>query len=133
MTDLPELPDCHIVVCKPSFSVSTPTLFKRIDCNKIRLRPDTEGIVSALENHDILGVSRRMFNVFEDVLPVGRDVINEIKSIFYDFGTIGTAMTGTGSAVFALFTERISAQKAYDHLKNSYSDCYMTKPIGRLI
>ena len=35
MTTLPDLPKCHIVVCKPTFSVSTPTLFKRIDCKKI--------------------------------------------------------------------------------------------------
>ena len=81
MTDLPSLPDCTIVVCKPSFSVSTPTLFKRIDCKKIKLRPDTEGIIVSLKNNDIIGIARRMFNVFEDVLPVGRDIINEINLI----------------------------------------------------
>jgi len=133
MTDLPSLPDCHIVVCKPSFSVSTPALFKRIDCRKIRLRPDTEGIIAALEQNDILGVARRMFNIFEDVLPVGRDVINEIKSVFYEYNTIGTTMTGTGSAVFALFTDEEDAKKACEYLKKIYSECYLTKPVKRLI
>lgn len=133
MSDLHALPDCHIVVCKPSFSVSTPALFKRIDCRKIKLRPDTNEIVKALERKDISGVARRMFNVFEDVLPVGRDVINEIKSVFYDYGTIGTAMTGTGSTVFALFTNERDAKLAYEHLKKSYNDCFLSKPVGRLV
>ena len=133
MTDLPALPDCHIVICKPSFSVSTPTLFKQIDCKKIRLRPDTEGIIAALNKNDLIGVGRRVFNVFEDVLPIGRDVINEIKGIFYEYKTVGTAMTGTGSAVFALFDNEVNAKSAYAHLKTMYSECYLAKPIGRLI
>lgn len=133
MTQLPDLPNCHIVVCKPSFSVSTPALFKRIDYRKIKLRPDTEGIIEALRSNDVVGISRRMFNVFEDVLPVGADVINEIKSLFYDNGALGAAMTGTGSAVFALFNDESKANDAYSFMKTKYSECYLSKPIGRLI
>jgi len=133
MTTLPDLPKCHIVVCKPTFSVSTPTLFKRIDCKKIRLRPDTDGIINSLYAGDITGVARRMFNVFEDVLPVGKDVVNEIKSVFYDHGALGTAMTGTGSTVFALFDSTEKAKSAYEQLSKLYSECFMSKPIGRLV
>ena len=49
MSELPPIPDCDIVICKPQFSISTPVLFKRIDCRRIRLRPDTDGIVSSIE------------------------------------------------------------------------------------
>ena len=63
LTCLPALPDCHIVLCKPGFSVSTPELFRRIDELKLRFHPDTAGVLAALEEGDLAGVSRRMFNV----------------------------------------------------------------------
>ena len=133
MTDLTPLGDCTIVVCKPSFSVSTPALFKRIDCRKIKYRPDTDGIIKALDNTDLIGVARRMYNVFEDVLPYGGDKICEIKNTFYDFGAVGSAMTGTGSAVFAIFDDENSAKAAFDHLSKTYSECFITRPVGKLI
>ena len=49
LTCLPALPDCHIVLCKPGFSVSTPELFRRIDELKLRFHPDTAGVLAALE------------------------------------------------------------------------------------
>lgn len=57
LTPLPAMPDCHIVVCKPPFPISTPELFGCIDCRKIRCRPDTEGIMAALEEKNLAGVA----------------------------------------------------------------------------
>lgn len=133
MTDLAPLPDCHIVVCKPSFSVSTPALFKRINVRKIRLRPDTDGIINALEKSDIYGVARRMYNIFEDVLPSGADTINNIKSTMLDYNAAGSAMTGTGSAVFGVFTDYTSAKEAHKRLSADYSECYISKPVGKIL
>ena len=81
LSPLPSLPPCHIVVCKPPFSISTPQLFARVNVRKIVRRPDTAGAVAALEAGDLAGVARRMYNVFEDVLEPRRLAeINEIKS-----------------------------------------------------
>ena len=44
LTPLPPLPRCHVVLCKPAFSVSTPDLFERIDGERLRRRPDTLGL-----------------------------------------------------------------------------------------
>ena len=133
MSELVPLDECSIVVCKPSFSVSTPALFKRINCKKIKLRPDTDGMISALENKDVKSLARRMYNVFEEVLPSGRDTVNLIKNTFYDFGALGSVMTGTGSAVFAIFENYAAASNAYEHMKTEYKDCFITKPIGKLV
>lgn len=132
MTDLAPLPDCYIVVCKPAFSISTPTLFKRINVQKIRLRPDTDGIIKALEQSDIKGIARRMYNVFEDVLPTGSDKISEIKSLLLDYSALGTAMTGTGSAVFGLFDDKTKAETAYNALSSMYRECFLTVPVGKI-
>ena len=53
LTPLPALPRCWVVVCKPEFAISTPELFARIDSVRLRCRPDTDGLLSALEEGDL--------------------------------------------------------------------------------
>lgn len=122
---LKPMPDCWVLICKPKFSSSTPELFSLIDCGKIKCRPDTQGILTAIEEENIRDVGQRLFNVFEDVLKCGRDTINKIKNVMYDNKAIGACMTGTGSAVYGLFTDKSQAEKAYAALKQDYKSCYL--------
>lgn len=132
LCDLPPLPHCNIVICKPEFSVSTPVLFNNIDSIRIKLRPDTDGIISALQNNDLNHITKRMFNVFEDVLGRGQNIVNEIKSTLLDFGALGTVMTGTGSAVFGIFEDEHSAIYAKNILTKKYSYAEISTPIGKI-
>ena len=69
LTDLPPLPPCWLVVCKPPCSVSTPELFSQVRIKKLRCHPDMSGMLRSLEQQDLEGISRRLYNVFEDELP----------------------------------------------------------------
>lgn len=130
LTCLPALPDCHIVLCKPGFSVSTPELFRRIDELKLRFHPDTAGVLAALEEGDLAGVSRRMFNVFEEALPAQRRaVVEEIKSTLLSRGALGACMSGTGPTVFGIFDNAESARSVADELKQSYVETFLTKNV----
>ena len=125
MTDLTPIPESRIVICKPPFAFSTPELFGLINCEKIRARPDTAGIIDSLDRGDLSGVARRMYNVFEDVLPRGRKEIENIKYLLLDTGALGAVLTGTGSAVFGIYDSAGAAEQAYDRLRASYSDCHL--------
>ncbi len=130
LTTLTPLPDCHIVICKPAFPISTPELFGCIDCRKIRCRPDTEGIITALQNGDLAGVARRLYNVFEDVLTDRRGAeIAEIKNELISCGALGAVMSGTGPTVFGLFDDSEKAKAAYQSLKSRYHDTFLTRPV----
>jgi len=129
LTGLPPIPSCYIVICKPPFSNSTPELFGRIKVEKIRARPDTDGIIKSLEEGDLDGVAKRMYNVFEDVLTHGELDITDIKSIMYDNSALGTAMTGSGPAVFGIFDSKKNAVNAFEQLQANYKDCYLTEAI----
>ena len=132
LTDLPPLPDCAIVICKPAFAISTPELFGKVDSRKSRIRPDTSGILSALEQGDLSGVARRMYNVFEDVLSRRQSEIFSIKSELLSHGAQGAAMTGTGSAVFGIFEDAAAAKTAWEALALRYEDCFLTRPAKRV-
>jgi len=130
LTVLPSLPDCYIVVCKPAFPISTPELFGSIDCRKIRCRPDTEGIIAALQAGDLAGVARRLYNVFEDVLTDRRGIeIADIKNELISGGALGAAMSGTGPTVFGIFDDSEKAKNVFCVLKEQYQDTFLTRPV----
>ena len=120
-----------VVICKPAFSISTPELFSKIRCEKIRHRPDTDGIIRALESGDFYGVTRRMYNVFEDVLPRNAGEIFKIKGQLLDNGAAGAVMSGTGSAVFGIFEDMSKAQEAYESLSKSYRECFLCETVDK--
>ncbi len=126
---LPPLPDCAFVIVKPTFSVSTPRLFERLDSMNIRQRPDTDGMLEALGNGSVPDVARRCFNIFEGVLPSWeRQLVEEAKDRLLTFGAAGASMTGTGSAVYGLFEDPERAGDAHTALREFYPECFLAFP-----
>ena len=130
LTPLPALPQCWVVVCKPDFSVSTPELFRAIDSVRLRRRPDTAGVLQALEQGDLEGVARRMYNVFEDALPARLySRVQDLKKLLIQQGALGANMSGTGSATFGLFREEQTARQAAQILREQCADVYVCQTV----
>lgn len=130
LTPLPALPDCAIVLCKPGFSISTPELFHRIDSVKLRCHPDSAGMEQALAEGSLPEIARRMYNVFEDVLPPQqKHTIDEIKLSLTGSGALGACLSGTGPTVFGLFRTQEEAEEAAALLKAQYSETFVVHPV----
>ena len=112
LTPLKPMPKCWFVICKPSFSISTPELFKKLDCVSSRHHPDTAGILDGINAGDLGAICRRMYNVFEEVDDRRMTSIREIKSKLIDLGAMGAVMTGSGSALFGIFDSEAKALAA---------------------
>ena len=132
LEDLTPMPDCAIVVCKPGFSISTPELFRKLDQIGLRTHPDTTGMLSALESGNLKEISMRMFNVFEEVEDRRMRSETEIKHVLLDYGALGAVMTGTGSAVFGVFSDETAAETCAAHLRSEHKFCRVARPTGRL-
>ena len=132
LTPLPDFPECAFVICKPEFSISTPELFRKLDMLRSRHHPDTAGIVAALHAGDLAQICRRMYNVFEYVDDRRMKTVAELKNALLDAGALGAVMTGTGSAVFGIFPDMESAERARAALSgNEYFLC-TAQPVGRI-
>ena len=130
LTPLAPLPRCWVVACKPDFPISTPELFAQADRVKLRRRPDTAGLVAALEAGDLGGVARRMYNVFEDVLPARLYTrVAEIKNILIQCGALGANMSGSGPTAFGLFDRPEAAQEARACLAQRYRDTFLCETV----
>ncbi|MCD8189154.1 MAG: 4-(cytidine 5'-diphospho)-2-C-methyl-D-erythritol kinase [Clostridiales bacterium] len=130
LTRLAPMPPCAIVMCKPGFPVSTPELYNRLDTMKIRCRPNTDGLIAALEARDLAAVARQMYNVFEDALPVHRaNVIQEIRNTLIQRGALGACLSGTGPTVFGVFQTGAEAQAAAEELRETYQETFVVQPV----
>lgn len=133
LTDLPPLPDCFFVVCKPPFPISTPELFSQVRLRKLRCHPDTAGMLRALEQGDLDGIAHRVYNVFETVLPRKYAQIFEIKSRLLDLGAMTASMTGSGPTVFGIFPGEEQAKEAAAELKKDFAATFVCKNTGRSV
>lgn len=131
LTALPPLPDCPIVMCKPGFAISTPELYQRLDAVRIRCRPDTAGVLRALEEKDLPAVARQMYNVFEDVFPEPRAaVIREIRALLIEQGALGACLSGTGPTVFGIFERAREAEEAVRRARRNGWEAFCVRPVG---
>ena len=133
LEDLTPMPDCQIVICKPSFSISTPELFRKLDQVGLRTHPDTQGMLKALEEGDLKGIALRMFNVFEEVSDRRMRREAEIKHILLDYGATGAVMTGTGSAVFGIFSDAGAAENCAERLLQEQLFCRIVHPVKKIM
>ena len=131
LTDLPPLPDCWIVLCKPPFPIPTPMLFARADSVAIRHRPDIPGMRKALENGDLEGVAGRLGNVFEEVLPPECGAVFAIRDALLAAGALGAGMSGSGPTVFGIFREEGLARAAQEKTL-PLGESYAVRPLGKL-
>ena len=126
---LPKMPDCIFVVVKPEFSSSTPELYRKLDEKEIPKRPDHKAMESALLAGDLSKVAQNVWNVFDPVVTEEHLELNYLKSIFYNYGSIGHQMTGSGSAVFAMVSEFEIAAVICNMLRQNYPNVFIAKPV----
>ena len=128
LTPLPPLPPCSILLVKPSFSISTKRIFQKINMKKIIKRPDTAGLIGALEKSDIKETAVRMYNVLEDVVSDRK--IELYKQKLLSSGAMGSIMTGSGSVVFGVFRTEPEALMAQFNFKELPVSTFIVKPVS---
>ena len=132
LTDLPPLPDCAIVLCKPDFDLPTPALFRRADGTDPGPRPDTAAMEAALTRGDLAAVGRHLGNVFEGALtPAESGEIRYIQEALDRCGALGAAMSGSGPTVFGLFDVPEKAAWAAEVLRGKYRQTYLAAPLKK--
>ena len=128
LTVLKPAPRFFVAVCKPDFPISTPALFARVDGVTITDRPDTDAMLAAIEHGDADTLCANVRNVFEQALDgEQRERIETIKCDLLAYGAKTSAMTGSGSVVFGLFSDETSCRAACDALQSGSIQTFCTE------
>ena len=121
------LPDCYIVICKPDVSVSTAAAYAACDARQPKDFLYTDELIKRLYSRDIRGLSTCLYNEFEQVMELPE--INEIKKLMLSAKALGSSMSGSGSATYAVFLNKKKAEKCVDILKEKYNKVFLTEPL----
>lgn len=135
LTPISPLQDCPILIAKPSVSVSTRHVYEHLKLDEQTMHPDIDGIVTALADGDLYGVTDRMANVLETVTVPEHPVIDEIKKQMMASGAVNALMSGSGPTVFGIFDDEEKAKKACEDMKASglARQIYLTRPFNQKI
>ena len=130
LTEVAPLPDCYVVVAKPTISVSTKMVYENLHADELQHHPDVAGMIEALKQGDLSGVASRMENVLETVTTKLYPQIEEIKQSMKESGAENAIMSGSGPTVFGLYREKAIAEQAAEKIRQQYglSEVYVTQP-----
>ena len=119
LTPLAPLPKCYILVAKPSISVSTKTVYEKLDAHEIEDHPDIDGVIAGLEAGDLKKVAGSMGDVLERVTIEDYPIIQEIKNAMVEAGALNAMMSGSGPTVFGIFEDRMLARQAQQKIRKA--------------
>ena len=133
LTDLRDLPSCHIMIAKPAIDVSTAWAYQTLDASPIESHPDIDGMAQAIDKGNLQGVCDRLANVLEPVTAGRYTVIEEIRQVMLANGAMGARMSGSGPTVFGIFENKnlSSAEHAVNELRSRgiAPDLIITRPV----
>lgn len=135
LTPLPAMPDCFILIAKPPISVSTKFVYENLQVGKLQHHPDIDGMVTAIHEGNLKGITDRMENVLETVTAAKYPVIEEIKEFMRNHGAMESIMSGSGPTVFGIYNDKESIEKASRALKDSglAKQVFITYPANKKV
>lgn len=115
-----------LVVIQPCPGLSTKEVFSRFSLEACEGKPDTQGAAEALAQGDWRRLCSCLGNVLQAVSAELRPEISEAITALRAKGAAGAWMTGSGSAVFGLFTSAPAARAAAQSLRPRWRSTCMS-------
>lgn len=127
MYSISSLSNCFLVVVKPDISICTREAYALFDDFGISEFKNHNKLIKSLYESDINGISKNIFNRFEEI--INNSEISLIKEKLRFNGALGAAMSGSGSAVFGIFKDKSTALKCLNKLEKNYKQVFLCEPI----
>lgn len=103
---VPDMSAWHIVVIKPEIHISTAEAYSNV--NPCESAPNIESLIMA----PVEQWRNTLKNDFEQSVTDSHPEIEEIKQSLYNHGALYASMSGSGSAVYGIFSNAILAESA---------------------
>ena len=117
LTDLPNAPQCILLIAKPDIMVSTKYVYENLNLPNLTKHPDIDAMVNAIKEGDVQGMIEPVDNVLATVTENKYGIIKEIKQTMEKNGAIKAMMSGSGPTVFGIFETMVQAATAFDAIK----------------
>ena len=129
------MPYLPLVIARQGEGMSTPEAYRALDVKYDRFneyKPKTDlldVLISKSQDNEITEYTKGLFNIFESVVEPCRPCVTEIKEIMINKGAAGAMMSGSGTSVFGIFADEISAQRAMRTLRELGAVAHLCYPL----
>ena len=123
---LPPCPDCWFTVVMPGYGVSTPEAFAAYDRIGASHRPDCAAQEAAVRAGSLEALCAAAGNALEECS--GAPDNEAIKALLRQQGAQAALMTGSGAAVFGVFTQEQAARAAAAAARTRWPQAYVVRP-----
>jgi 4-diphosphocytidyl-2-C-methyl-D-erythritol kinase len=122
LTTLPKAPQCHILIAKPSFAVSTAQVYASYKDEAVTIHPDIDALIQAITTSNQPEFIAGMENVLESVTIPLHPELRWIKAKMIEFGAAKSLMSGSGPTIVGIFHNRDAAMDAQEKLSQTWND-----------
>ena len=112
LSSLPAPPKASLLVVKPPIMVPTKWVYENLHLDKLEKHPDIDGMIDALKEGNLRGITERMENVMESVTEQAYPIITDIKKMMLGNGALNAVMSGSGPSIFGVFLDEETANTA---------------------
>ncbi len=127
MTELPDLPECYIVIAKKGVKGSTKEMYQALDSNNNLKKSDLSKIKSGLEVGSLRKVFSGCYNCFESVSD--RAALAEARNIAAYNDAVYCGLSGAGPSVIAVYDTPNNALKGLDAFQIHGFESFLTEPV----
>lgn len=120
---------CDIVICKPDVGISTKEAYRCYDSGQYPPTSYTAALLEAMKTKKLEKLGCALGNAFESAGVPSQ--ISAIEKEMIRCGSVGSCMSGSGSAVFGLFADSVKAEQCRSLLLERYSAVFLCHPAAR--
>jgi 4-diphosphocytidyl-2-C-methyl-D-erythritol kinase len=126
---IPSPPSCWVILAKPTIGVSTADVYQNLDLKNIQ-HPNTQAMISALEQGSYEGICRNLGNVLESVTLKMHPEVTQIKNQMERFGADSVLMSGSGPTVYGLVHHESRLHRIYNGLRGFCDQVFAVRMLG---
>lgn len=128
---LPDAPEMHLVVVKPSVGVSTAWAYAELDKHERVHANGSEWVDRAIRSGDRAALVSGLANDFDSVVTELVPEIREAKRRLAEVGAETVLLAGSGSAVFGVFGTKQAAQSGAKSLASEFAQVFACRTLTR--
>lgn len=124
--EIPNPPNCWVVLAKPHLPVSTATVYKHVKLNRL-VHPPTAQMLEGIQQENLDIIFSSLGNVLEASTFELYPEVKRLKEKVIQFGSAATLMSGSGPTVFTLLKNEKKAIRIYNSLRGFCPEVYCVR------
>lgn len=111
----------YILIVQPNFKCNTKIMYDKLDnAQNLKQYFYTNEVINILKTGETKDLKNKIYNVFEYAIDQ-KEPLDNLKKDFIDTGAVASLLSGSGSCIYGIYSNKEDIKKAYNFMKNKYN------------